>query len=145
MNSATKIIYRQWIEAWNGRLELIDKIVDPHFIFHPTHDQPDQPDFNGQDGIRRMIEISRQPFSSLEFTTDIGPIAEGELVVARWQGRGVYRGGLPGATAKEGTKVAFSAIDILKVRDGKIIEYWHNADDLNFMLQVGAVQFTNGK
>ena len=90
-----------------------------------------------------MIEMSREPFSALEFTTDIGPITEGDLVVARWQGRGVYESGLPGATAEKGTKVAFSAIDILKVRDGKIIEYWHNADDLNFMLQIGAVKYAS--
>lgn len=139
MNSKT--LYQKWMEAWNGNLDLIDEIISPDFVFHPTHAQPGQPDFNGQAGMRKMIEMSRQPFSDINFTVEIGPIAEGDLVVARWRGKGAYAGGMPGATAPEGTAVDFSAIDILRVRDGKFTEYWHNADDLNFMLQVGAVGF----
>lgn len=144
MHADLKTIYRQWLDAWNGKLGFVDEIVSPDFVFHPTHEQPNQPNFNGQDGVQRMIEMSREPFSAIEFTTDLGPFVDGDIVVGRWQGHGTYKGGLPGATAKEGTKVDFSAIDILKVRDGKVVEYWHNADDLNFMLQVGAVNYTQG-
>jgi predicted ester cyclase len=142
MHTDPKTIYHQWIETWNGNLDLINEIISPDFVFHPTHEQPEQPNFNGRDGVRRMIEMSRTPFNAISFSTELGPFAEDDIVIGRWQGRGIYKGGLPGATAKEGTEVASSAVDILKVQDGRIVEYWHNADDLNFMLQVGAVTYT---
>lgn len=145
MHTDLKAIFNQWIETWNGRVDVIDEIISPSFVFHPTHQQSGQPDFNGQDGMRRMIKMSRDPFTSIEFSTELGPFVDGDMVIGRWQGRGIYKGGLPGATAKEGTEVTFSAVDILKVKNGKIVEYWHNADDLNFMLQVGVVAYTQAE
>lgn len=140
MEQNNKTIYSRWLEAWNGDLAIIEEIVSPDFVFHPTHEDPNQPDFNGQAGVRKMIEMSRTPFKEIHFTTDLGPIAEGDMVVGKWQGKGIYDKGLPGATAEPGTEVSFSAIDILRIRDGQITDYWHNADDLSFMLQIGAVQ-----
>ena len=142
MSQASEL-YDKWMRAWNGETELIDEIISTDFKFHPTNDESDE-DYSGRDGVRKMIEASRTPFDPIEFTVEILPIAQGDLVAARWIGEGNYIGGLPGATAESGTKVRFSAIDILRIKDGKFVEYWHNADDLTFMASVGAVSF-NGK
>ena len=138
MSQASEL-YDKWMRAWNGETELIDEIISTDFKFHPTNE-----DYSGRDGVRKMIEASRTPFDPIEFTVEILPIAQGDLVAARWIGEGNYIGGLPGATAESGTKVRFSAIDILRIKDGKFVEYWHNADDLTFMASIGAVSF-NGK
>jgi len=38
-----------------------------------------------------------------------------------------------------GRPVAFEAIDILPVRDGKITDHWNLVDQLGLMRQIGAI------
>ena len=45
--------------------------------------------------------MSRQLFLDLSFAVEVGPVAEGDLVAARWIGRGRYKGGLAGAGTAE--------------------------------------------
>jgi SnoaL-like polyketide cyclase len=83
--------------------------------------------------------MGRTPFSELTFTVAVGPIVERETVCARWEGRGRYAGGIPGATAEPGTEVAFGGIDILRAApDGRFAEYWVSSDGLALMAQLGA-------
>lgn len=35
---------------------------------------------------------------------------------------------MPGATAAVGTPVAFAGTDILRIKDGRITDYWLNSD-----------------
>jgi predicted ester cyclase len=58
------------------------------------------------------------------FVVEVGPVAEGDLVAARWIGHGSYKGGMRGATAPAGTRVSFSGHDLLRVEDGRFAEYW---------------------
>ena len=57
----------------------------------------------------------------------------------RWTARGRYAGGFPGATAPEGTEVVFGGIDIMRVEDGRLAEYWVSSDGIAFMQQLGAL------
>ena len=139
MTQATEL-YDKWIRAWNGEMDLIDEIISPDFHFHPTNEESGE-DYSGRDGVRKMITSSRTLFTPITFSIEIDPIIQGDLLAARWIGEGQYAGGFPGATAEPGTRVHFSAIDILRFKDGKFIEYWHNADDLTFMSSIGAVSF----
>ncbi|CAM5700774.1 Gamma-aminobutyraldehyde dehydrogenase [Streptomyces glaucescens] len=59
-------------------------------------------------------------------------------------GRSAYAGGVPGATAPVGTKVSFSGNDILRVRDGRFVEYWTCTDVLDGLSQLGAISGPNG-
>jgi hypothetical protein len=63
----------------------------------------------------------------------------GDLVAARWAGRGRYRGGMPGATAAAGTPVAFGGIDLLRARGDRFAEYWVSSDGPALMGQLGAL------
>jgi predicted ester cyclase len=63
----------------------------------------------------------------------------GDLVAARWAGRGRYRGGMPGAIAAAGTPVGFGGIDLLRVRGDRFAEYWVSSDGLALMAQLGAL------
>jgi predicted SnoaL-like aldol condensation-catalyzing enzyme len=44
----------------------------------------------------------------------VGPFGQGELVAGRWRGRG----------RQDGAEVEFVGNDILRVEDGKFVEYW---------------------
>jgi predicted ester cyclase len=89
--------------------------------------------------VVKLVRMSRSPFSELRFTIEAGPIAEGEIVAARWTGRGIYEGGMPGATAPAGTRVKFSGTDLLRIESKKFVEYWVSSDSLHLMQQLGAV------
>jgi hypothetical protein len=41
--------------------------------------------------------------------------------------------------AAAGTPIAFTGTGILRQRDGRLVEYWLNADTLDLLRQLGAV------
>ena len=123
---------------WNGNLELADQIVAHHCIVHQAPFGPGEPQqFRGPEGVMQMVRMGREPFDQLAFTCDVGPIVEGDRLAARWTGRGTYKGGIPGTTAPAGTPIAFSGIDLWRVEDHKIAEYWVSSDGVHLMAQLG--------
>lgn len=130
-------MYDRWIEMWNGRPELADERVAPGC---PIHQPPN--DMRGPEGVRRMVEMGRAPFSAITFRVEVPPIVDGDRLAARWVSEGIYAGGIPGATAEPGTRIAFRGIDIWRVEDGRIAEYWVSSDGLHLMaqLRVGSEQ-----
>jgi hypothetical protein len=55
-----------------------------------------------------------------------------------WKARGTYQGGFPGAPSEAvGQEVSFTGTDTLRIADGKLAEYWANADSLLFFQQLG--------
>jgi predicted ester cyclase len=89
--------------------------------------------------LRQLYREGHAPFDGLTFEIEVGPVVEGDLVAARWAGKGRYKGGMPGATAAAGTPVAFGGIDLLRARDGRFAEYWVSSDGLQLMAQLGAL------
>ncbi len=83
-------------------------------------------------------------FGDITITVDLGPIVDGDLIAARWTMRATYTGGIPHATAPTGTKISFSGHDILRVADGRFVEYWTCTDILDGLAQLGAVSGPNG-
>jgi steroid delta-isomerase-like uncharacterized protein len=64
-------------------------------------------------------------------------VGEGDRVVARLMVRGTHRGELMGIPPT-GKPVAFGAIDIVRLAQGKIAEHWANTDMLGLLQQLGA-------
>jgi len=125
-------MYDRWMEMWNGRPELADELVAPDC---PIHQPPNA--LRGPEGVRQMVEMGRAPFEEITFRIEAAPIVDGDRLAARWVSEGVYRGGIPGATASPGTRVTFGGIDIWRVEDGRIAEYWVSSDGLYLMSQLG--------
>lgn len=126
-----RAMYRRWMEMWNGDLALAEELVSPDCQVH----QPPN-DFRGAVGVRQMVEMGRAPFDDPEFSVEVEPIVEGNRLAGRWTMTGRYRGGLPGTTAAPGTEITFGGIDIWRVEDGKIVEYWVSSDGLHMMAQL---------
>ncbi|SEG42722.1 SnoaL-like polyketide cyclase [Nonomuraea solani] len=126
-------LYRRWLlDLWNGDFELAHELVTPDFTGH----WPGM-DVSGPEGLIEALRQGHEPFGDVKVTLDVGPIVDGDLVSARWTFGGAYRGGIPGATAAEGTRVAFSGHDILRARDGRFSEYWVISDAQTFGRQLG--------
>jgi SnoaL-like polyketide cyclase len=91
---ANKQLYRRWLlELWNGNLAITDQIVTPDFI----GSWPGRPGLvHGPKELTEIIRMSRDIFLEVTFAVEVGPVAEGDLVAARWIGHGSYKGGHAG-------------------------------------------------
>jgi predicted ester cyclase len=134
-------LYRRWmLELWNGDLAIAGELVTDDFVIHQA--RADGAASEGPRGPEALVQLVREghaPFEELTFDIEVGPVVEGDMVAARWLGRGRYRGGLPGATAAAGTPVAFGGIDLLRAGDDRFAEYWVSSDGLQLMAQLGAL------
>lgn len=109
-STTTHDLYRRWLdELWNGDPRVASELVTEDFIGH----WPDG-DVHGAKELASKIGETQQMFTSLGFTLEVGPIVEGELVSARWLGRGRTSDG----------EMSFIGNDILRVSGGRFVEYW---------------------
>jgi predicted ester cyclase len=134
-------LYRRWmLELWNGDLSVATELVTGDFVIHQARaGGAGSEERRGPEAVVQMVRDGHAPFDGLTFEIEVGPVVEGDLVAARWAGRGRYRGGLPGASAPAGTPVRFGGIDLLRARDGRFAEYWVSSDGLALMAQLGAL------
>ncbi len=131
-----KALVRRFIEVANqGNVTEVSTTLDELFV----------PDFVRHDpaGGFRSREDYKQFLFSLQAAlpgqlTLEDLIAEGEKVVVRYTFHGTHQGqwrGLP----PTGKAVTFTGIFICRIRDGKIVEGWENADTLGLVQQLGVI------
>ena len=65
-------------------------------------------------------------------------IAEGDRVVTKKTFHGTHTGELNGIPPT-GNRVSLQYVDIMRVRDGQIVEHWLSMDQLSFTQQLGVV------
>lgn len=134
--SANKEIVRRLVNGvWADRnLAIIDELIAPDYVGHdPTQPEP----IRGPEGYRQFVGMYQAAFEDGMVTID-DEIAEGDLVVTRWTGRGTHTGELMGI-APTGKEVTVSGITISRLANGKIAEDWELMDALGMMVQLGAV------
>jgi predicted ester cyclase len=138
-NEASTALATQWKDLWNGDLGIADKIIAEDFVAHAaplTGTGPDE--IRGREALKDWIAAIHTVLAHLTFAIDVGPIADHDHLVVRWTAHGTYRGGFPGASPEAaGREVTFTGADILRTADGKLAEYWANADSLLFFEQLG--------
>jgi predicted ester cyclase len=134
-------LYERWLlELWHGDASVAQEILAADFVVHQARSQPGEAEgIRGPQAVAELMRMGRAPFSDLTFEIEVGPIVEGDMLAARWIGRGTYAGGIPGATARAGTKVTFGGIDIMRIEGGRFAEYWVSSDGLALMQQLGAL------
>lgn len=136
-NAARELYRRFLLELWHSPAEhrsaLAAEIIAPDFVMR----RGGRPDEHGPEAVVTLIEQSAALFDDMEVRVDQGPVADADLVAARWTFAGSYQGGLPGTSAPVGTRVAFSGMDLVRLSDGKIAEYWVSSDGDHLMAQLG--------
>ena len=131
-------LWEQWGRLWNGDLAVADEIIAPDFVAHFAAVGPSPTEVRGPEGLKQWIGGAMALFTGHQFTTTVGPIADGDTIAGRWVFRATYRGGFPGAPdTAVGRAVEYAGIDILRVVDGKLVEYWLCADILQLLQQLG--------
>ena len=127
-----KAIVRSFIEAYNNRsLDFLD-FVAPDYIDHEKN--------IGRDGLKQLFAMGLTAFPDWhESIEDI--IAEEDKVWVRLTYTGTHRGEFMGLTPT-GKKITSKAVDIYRIVNGKLSEYWNVTDNVNIFKQVGALAVT---
>lgn len=130
-----KAVIRRWIEAYNERdLEGEADVLAPDYVAHvPAVPGP----LEGLEAWRRFTGPFTEAFPDLRLTIE-DIMAEGDMVAARVAFQGTHRGEFQGIPPT-GKEVAFSSIEVNRVRNGKVEEHWVELDLLGLMQQLGAI------
>jgi steroid delta-isomerase-like uncharacterized protein len=128
------LVRRFYEEVWNkGNVEFAFEVFAEDYIRHdlrPTQALP------GPEGQRKIAADFRAAFPDLEFSVDL-ILAEGDLVAGRWTARGTNTGPW-GSVEPTGKRAEFSAVNIFRFANGKVVEIWNHRDDLGLREQLGA-------
>jgi len=132
MSSENKAIVRRLIDEAqsNGVLETVDELLAADFVDHSPF--PGVPPT--RDGVKMLFAGLRAAFPDLHVTID-EQVAEGEKVVTRKTFRGTHRGEFMGAPPTN-RPIAWEVIDILTLRDGRIVEHRLALDRLSLREQL---------
>ena len=132
-----KAIARRFREdLWNtGDPALVVQLFDRDCVVHAR--VPLTTDFSrGPEAMGQLILFYRIAFSDVRMTIE-EIVAEGDLVVTRWNARGVHTGDLLGLPPT-GRETFTTGMDRLRIRDGKIAEGWVSWDALALVEQLVA-------
>jgi steroid delta-isomerase-like uncharacterized protein len=127
-----KAIVRRFFEEGpsKGNLTDADKLLSPDFILHvPLPVSP------GITGIHEVIITCRAAFEHLNVTVE-DMIAKGDNVAARFTANGIHKGDFMGLPAT-GKPITMTGIEIFRIKDGRIVELWGEANLLGLMQQLG--------
>jgi steroid delta-isomerase-like uncharacterized protein len=124
--------YRELVDQ--GNLAIIDELIAPDMVEHEELPPGIPP---GREGVKQFFALMRSAFPDVQVAVE-DMLAEGDKVVARVTFRGTHRGEFIGVPAS-GKQVAFTAIDILRIVDGRLVEHWGQTDNLGMLQQIGAI------
>jgi predicted ester cyclase len=132
-----KAIARRFREdLWNtGDPALVVQLFDRDCVVHAR--VPLTTDFSrGPEAMGQLVLFYRMAFSGVRMTIE-EIVAERDLVVTRWTGRGLHTGDLLGLPPT-GRETFTTGMDMLRIRDGKIAEGWVSWDVLALIEQLAA-------
>lgn len=116
-----------------GRLELADELIADDVEIH----SPVPGAEGGREGFRRFIGGFLAGFP--EQRTELHElISEGDRVAVRHTHHAVNTGEFLGMPPT-GREVVVSGIEIFRLRDGQVAEFWHQDDLLGLLQQLGAI------
>jgi len=129
------LLTRFWTELWNDNdLEVADAIVHPDFFDHGLVPHPIR---YGPEGAKDAVTMFRTAVPDLEFLVD-DMVAEGELVMTRWTGKGTQTGAL-GEIKPTGRHATVVGYTLNRVVDGRVVEAWDSFDQLGMLFQLGVL------
>ena len=130
-----KTVIRRFVEqVQNGKdFDVYDELNDPDFV--NLSSPPGVP--SDREGGKQFLQALAQAYPDATFTID-DMIAEGDQVVTKKTMSGTNTADFAGVPAT-GRRVTFQYVDIMRVRDGRIVQHWAVVDQLNWLTQLGVL------
>ena len=132
-DAAKAVVRRNTEEVQSkGNFDVFEEVFADDFVDHTP--QPNMiPD---KAGVRGLYRALRAAFP--DFRAEIHwQAADGELVTTYKTYHGTHQGTFLGV-APTGRRIRFEAVDVMRVRNGKITEHWGVANLFSLMQQLGA-------
>jgi steroid delta-isomerase-like uncharacterized protein len=133
MSEQNKMLTRRFYEeVFNKKnLNAIDELCAPDFVDHNA--MPGQGP--GAKGLKDVFAMFFRGMPNLRITVH-ELVAEDDIVVARFTGTATHTGELMGA-APTGKTVTMRGMDMIRIKNGKATEVWHEGDDALVLMQLG--------
>ncbi len=131
---ANKALVRRFIDEIfvRGRPEAVDELLADDFVSHTWRSTGD-----GKGDLKRAMERLSTVLADSRFTVE-DLIAEGDRVAVRVTAQATQVGEFMGL-APSGKAYSIGEIHIFRIRDGKVVEHWHQYDQLGMLRQLGAM------
>ena len=117
----------------SGDTGLLDPLLAPDMIDHTPTSGP----VVGREPGKQLIASFARAFPDTTFTVDL-MVAEADCVAAFVSYRSTHTGSFMGHQPS-GKVVHVTGMDIMRYRDGQVIELWSQFDDLGLLQQLGIV------
>jgi steroid delta-isomerase-like uncharacterized protein len=128
------VVRRVFEEIVNKQnLAAIDDLLSPDIVIHT----PVPGVGSGIESFRQFIGMFLSAFPQ-QHTELHDLIAEGDRVAVRHTHRGTHGGEFMGMPPT-GRQFAVDGIEVFRIADGKVAEFWHMDDFLGLLQQLGAV------
>ena len=127
------LVRRFYAEVTAGGTSAIDKYCASELVMH----QAGEADIQGVDAFKELVGMY------LSGIHDVGTeihdqAAEGDKVWTRFTHTGTHKGELFGIPAS-GNDMSISAMSVIRLAGGKIVEMWDLTDNMTMMQQIGAI------
>lgn len=121
-----------------GNADIVDEFLAPDFVEH-----------NPFPGVPPTREGWKEVFMGFVqgapgYHTVDALVAEDDMVAGRVTAYGKHEGELFGIP-RTGKDIKVSGIAFWRIRDGKIVEHWHETDQMGLMQQLGVVPSPQGE
>jgi steroid delta-isomerase-like uncharacterized protein len=129
-----KIVSRLYTEVINQEQSaVIDEIFAPDVVVHDPLSGTSQ----GIDALKGMMAFFNAAFPGHRATVE-ALLADGEQVAALHTHTAPNTGSFMGMPPT-GKTVVVGGVELFRLRDGKIVEFWRKDDDLGMLMQLGVV------
>jgi steroid delta-isomerase-like uncharacterized protein len=127
-----RALVRRFVEEIfvRGRVEAVDELVADDFVGH-TWPSTGDPKADLKRAMERVAAGLADPAFEIEDT-----IAEGDRVAVRLTASATQVGPFMGMPPS-GRRYTIGEIHIFRIRDGKVVEHWHQFDQMGLMRQLG--------
>jgi steroid delta-isomerase-like uncharacterized protein len=135
-----KALVRRFIDEIfvKGSTQAVDELLADDFVGHtwPSTGHP-------KDDLKAAIGRTSKGLSDPRFIVE-DMIGDGDQVAVRLTAEATQTGELMGMPAS-GKRYSIGEIHIFRVRDGKVVEHWHQYDQVKMMQQLGAMPAPGSK
>jgi predicted ester cyclase len=112
-----------------GNLAVCDELFSPDAVEHQRGNG------SGVEGVKGVISALRSAFSDFRIEVE-DIVVDNEMVWFRNRATGTNDGSLMGFPPTH-RKVDITVIDIVRIKDGRVVEHWGVPDQLGVLLQLG--------
>lgn len=130
-----KDLSRQFLdEVFNkGNMAFVDEHVAPDFVEHTPPPSGMEP---GIAGFKKLVMEWRTGMPDLKVEV-ISMIAEGDMVAIHSKQSGTNSGPMMGMPATNKKTTDIGTLDLVRIKDGKMVEHWGYSEETKMMTQLG--------